>query len=251
MLILAALVGCGIVIAFAIGIGVVIAYSLKSNNKNQTIIPELRQADYFMQTHNSYYQVMVDAGKRGEFQIGQLINNLIGYKRILYNCYIPKPDGGTTEVDIILIHETGIYVIESKNYKGWIFGSENDTYWTQTLYKKNVYGAKSVRKNRFYNPVIQNKGHIKWLKQYLSMLDLPVFSYIVFGSNTTFKNVMVNSPGLYVVAQQDALPAIIYNANNMGRVFSNEFIEQLYLRLFPLTQVSEMQKMEHVNRVRK
>lgn len=251
MLILTALIGCGLVIVFAIGIGGVIAYALKSNNKNQTMHSELQQADYFMQTHNSYYQVMSDAGKRGEFQISQLIDHLIGYKRILYNCYIPKPDGGTTEVDIILIHETGIYVIESKNYKGWIFGSESDTYWTQTLYKKNANGANGVQKNRFYNPVIQNEGHIKWLKQYLNMPDLPVFSYIVFGSNTTFKNVMVNSPELYVVAQQDALPAIIYNANNMGRVFSNEFIEQLYLRLFPLTQVSEMQKMEHVNRVRK
>lgn len=239
MLILTALIGCGLVIAFA----------LKSNNRNQTMHSELRQADYFIQTHNSYYQVMSDVGKRGEFQIGQLIDNLIGYKRILYNCYIPKPDGGTTEVDIILIHETGIYVIESKNYKGWVFGSENDTYWTQTLYKKDAYGANVVQKNRFFNPVIQNKGHIKWLKQYLNMLDLPVFSYIIFGSNATLKNVMVNSPRLYVVTQRDALPAIIYNANNMGRVFSNEFIEQLYLRLFPLTQVSEMQKMKHVNRV--
>ncbi len=238
-----------LIIGLAVLVGGICSRSSQNKNRNISAQEELRQADYFMQTHNSYYEVMTDAGKKGEFIIGRSIDQLTGYKRILYNCYIPKPDGGTTEIDIILIHETGIYVIESKNYKGWIFGSENEKYWTQTLYRSNGYGTKNVQKNHFYNPVIQNKGHIKLLRQYLNMPEVPVYSYIVFGNEATLKKVGVRSPFLYVVTQRDALSAIIYNANCVGRQFSNEFIEQLYLQLFPFTQVSELQKMEHVNQV--
>lgn len=101
--------------------------------------------------------------------------------------YIPKANGETTEVDVILIHETGIYVIGSKNYKGWIFGSEEQKNWTQTL----SAGRNGVQKYHFYNPVIQNKVHIKWIKEYLKMRNLPIYSYIVFGNNATLKSINV------------------------------------------------------------
>lgn len=39
----------------------------------------------------------------------------------------------TYEIDLIMISETGIYVFESKNYSGWIFGDEKQRYWTQIL----------------------------------------------------------------------------------------------------------------------
>ena len=108
----------GMIIGVSVLAAGICAGSSQKKDRNLDGQPMLRQADYFMQTHNSYYEVMTDAGKKGEFIIGRSIDQLTGYKRILYNCYIPKPDGGTTEIDIILIHETGIYVIESKNYKG-------------------------------------------------------------------------------------------------------------------------------------
>lgn len=66
-----------------------------------------------------------DKGQAGENQIHQSLNRLEGQSAILQNCYLPLKNSGTTEVDLILIHESGIYVIESKNYSGWIFGSES------------------------------------------------------------------------------------------------------------------------------
>ena len=53
--------------------------------------------------------------------------------KFLFNLYIPKLNDETTEVDVVLIHPKGFFVIESKNYNGWIFGSEKNRYWTQTL----------------------------------------------------------------------------------------------------------------------
>lgn len=77
---------------------------------------------------------------------------------------------------MILIHESGIYVFESKNYGGWIFGDERQHYWTQTL----PLGRGRSQKNRFYNPIRQNKGHIKWLSNYLNLDTKFFYSYIVF-----------------------------------------------------------------------
>jgi hypothetical protein len=63
---------------------------------------------------------------------------------------LSKKDGSTTEIDLIMIDETGIYVFESKNYSGWIFGDEKRKNWVQTLENR--------QKNYFYNPIWQNGG---------------------------------------------------------------------------------------------
>ena len=89
------------------------------------------------------------------------------------------PDGsGTTQIDHIYVSRFGVFVVETKNLSGWIFGQENQPQWTQTIYKK---------KSKFQNPIRQNFKHIKMLE---SMLQLPssVFhTVIVFTGDSTFK----------------------------------------------------------------
>lgn len=85
---------------------------------------------------------------------------------------------GTTQIDHIIISTHGIFVIETKNYSGWIFGSEKSSYWTQVIYKN---------KNKFQNPIRQNYKHIKTL-QALTQLPINIFhSVIVFAGDATFK----------------------------------------------------------------
>ena len=50
-----------------------------------------------------------------------------------HNIIIPS-DNGTTQIDHLLISKYGIYIIETKNIKGWIFGSEKQERWTQVLF---------------------------------------------------------------------------------------------------------------------
>ena len=112
-----------------------------------------------------------DPGHFGEYLIEYALNSLPGYSKQLCNVYLPYK-GRTSEVDVIMLHETGIYVFESKNYSGWIFGDESGQYWTQFLNKNT--------KNRFYNPILQNKTHIRALRQYLQLDDkIRILSYIV------------------------------------------------------------------------
>lgn len=85
---------------------------------------------------------------------------------------------GTTQIDHIIISTHGIFVIETKNYSGWIFGTENSSYWTQVIYKN---------KNKFQNPLRQNYKHIKTL-QTITQLPFSIFhSVIVFAGDATFK----------------------------------------------------------------
>lgn len=125
-----------------------------------------------------------DKGHAGEMQIYNVLEQLEGQKAIISNCYLPLKDSGTTEVDLILIHESGIYVIESKNYSGWIFGSENHKYWTQSL--PNHSGQ--AEKYQFYNPLWQNETHVRCLKSLLQNNEVPYYSYVVFGNNCEIKN---------------------------------------------------------------
>lgn len=88
---------------------------------------------------------------------------------------------GTTQIDHIYVSRFGLFVIETKNMSGWIFGSTNQPYWTQTIYRS---------KFKFQNPLRQNYRHIKALE---SLLDLPSGAFksvIVFTGDCTFKTEM-------------------------------------------------------------
>jgi hypothetical protein len=95
----------------------------------------------------------------GEKTIAAFLLTLPIDKYIILNNIMLKTDGGTTQIDHIVVSVYGIFVIETKNYKGWIFGKETDEYWVQ-----NIYG----KKNRFMNPIRQNFAHLKALEALLT-----------------------------------------------------------------------------------
>lgn len=92
------------------------------------------------------------------------------------------PDSrGTTQLDHIYLSRFGIFVVETKHYRGWIYGNEKQARWTQVIYKQ---------KHSFQNPLRQNYRHIKALT---ALLDLPenVFhSVVVFSGDYRFKTQM-------------------------------------------------------------
>ncbi len=113
------------ILLFVIAI-VILIVILKIHNFNKTT--------YHKSTHNSYFGTIHDIGKNGEYQIFKQLQFLEkkGCK-FLFNIYLPKDNGETTEIDVMLLAPKGIIVFESKNYSGWIFGNEKYKNWTQTL----------------------------------------------------------------------------------------------------------------------
>ncbi len=187
-----------------------------------------------------------DTGKTGERYIQETFKFLSGYKRFLSNCYVPKDDGTFTEIDIILLHVSGIYVIESKNYSGWIFGNENDKHWVQSFPTAGGH----TKKIRFFSPIIQNKVHLRWLRKYLDIeTDFPIYSYIVFSDRCELKKIGLTSTEHVVINRRALSSHIRRNFEKSGCKLSVTEIDSLYTRLYPLTQITEEQKALHIKNI--
>lgn len=214
----------------------------------QIIIGKIKydKTEYALQTKSSFSSVRFDKGKYGEYLTYDKLKNLDGYKKFLFNCYIPKGNNQTTEIDLMMIHNTGIYVFESKNYSGWIFGSESQRNWTQTL-----PNGKKVRKERFLNPVIQNKGHIKWLKKFLSnQNNILYYSIIVFSERCTLKKIDIQTDECKVIKRENVLYTVKKIIENNTPVLSNEQIDSIFQKLLPLTQITEVEKLQHIENIK-
>jgi predicted RNA-binding Zn-ribbon protein involved in translation (DUF1610 family) len=156
---------------------------------------------------------------------------------ILRNVYIPKDNGETSEIDVLYITQKGIFVFESKNYSGWVFGDERSNYWTVMLPNKE--------KNRLYNPIKQNRTHIKWLDHYLGG-NIPLFSIIVFSERCELKKVTVESADIYVIKRDRTYATVREIWDNAPDNMTDEQISAIYEKLEPLTDVDEAVKQAHI-----
>lgn len=114
----------------------------------------------------------------GEVLVADAIN--AGFRRphLLLNDLTLETDHGTAQIDHVLVADTGIFVIETKHYSGWIFGGPNDSRWTQVIYKW---------KSRFMNPIHQNYGHLKALQALFTLPESAFIPVVVFTGKAEFK----------------------------------------------------------------
>ena len=208
--------------------------------KNQIEKQEDLKEQYYEQSGASWLRTIFNNGTKGEYPIYKKLVNVPGYNKCVANCYLPKDDGTTTEIDLLMIHETGIYVIESKNYIGYIFGSSKRRYWTQTL---NA-GRGRIEKHQFYNPVLQNKAHIRQLKEIVGSF-VPMYSYIVFGDKCEFKNLELDGT-CRVIYRSELMRALKMDINEKSKVLTESQIDALFEKLDSLSHSDTNKKKEHV-----
>jgi len=120
--------------------------------------------------------------------------------RKFHDVIIPT-DNGTTQIDHVLVSPYGIFIVETKNMKGWIFGSERQPKWTQTLYRK---------KYSFQNPLRQTFRQKKILAEYLEIDESSIHTVIYFIGNCKFKtelpeNVIRSGLGQYIKTFRDEI----------------------------------------------
>lgn len=174
-------------------------------------------------------------GNVGERRVNKILERLDDSK-VLKDVLL-KTENGTTQIDHILIHKKGIFVIETKNFDGWIFGSEKDKYWVQSLYKK---------KSKFYNPIRQNYGHVKAIEKYLPENRRDILrSIIVFNNQCSFKKLEVTTPVLKI---KDLLRYI----NNIDTKISltNADIDYFYMIISKNNMTSTEERENHLKFVK-
>lgn len=198
---------------------------------------------YQQASGNSFFKMFLDRGNYGEFLTFNKLERLTGHYRLMTNLYLPKKDGSTTEVDLIMLAETGLYVFESKNYSGWIFGDEKNKNWTQSLPNKH--------KEKFFNPVWQNKAHINALKSVLGLEDDPLFkSYIIFSERCTLKKISVTSPNVKVMKRNDLLPTIKKDIAQSQKILTPQAIDQLQAKLSNYSHADSTVKKAHIKHIK-
>ena len=203
---------------------------------------EYKQGAYYQVTQNSFFSLLRDKGKYGEYLTYQHLRKYESYgTKFLFNIYLPKENGETSEVDVLMISPKGLFVFESKNYSGWIFGSENQLHWYQTL----PAGRKS-HKEQFYNPIMQNQTHIRYLQNVVGS-QTPMHSIIVFSDRCTLKNIQLQTYRAAVVNRYNVLPAVsaIWDQTHAD-LLTTDTISKMYNTLYPFTQVDITTKAKHI-----
>ena len=184
-------------------------------------------------------------GKRGEKLTERELKlvNLFGRKGLtLRNLYLPKGNGETSEIDLVYITAKGIFVFESKNYSGWIFGDESGQYWTVMLPNRE--------KHRFYNPIRQNRTHIKWLRSYVGP-NIPLYSIIVFSERCELKQVTINSADVRVIKRDRTYATVRSIWETAPDSVPDDEVSALYEKLKPLTNADAATKAAHIDHIRK
>jgi hypothetical protein len=168
-------------------------------------------------------------GARGEEMVAGELARLPATWTIFNGLILP--DG--SDADHVAVGPQGIFVIETKNYKGWIFGHENSEEWKQSLLGKRRWYGWSSEQHKFRNPIRQNLSHTRAIKKLLSEIgDFRIIPIVVFSDRadlkiTTPNHIVINWRNLRNAIRQFNVPCIpeefikkitdlIISANIMG-----------------------------------
>lgn len=204
---------------------------------------DFSDSKYQKASNHTFWETFTNKGINGEYKVYRKVEKLKLSKLLLTNIYIPKKDGTTTEIDLLMITKFGFFVVESKNYSGWIFGNEKQRYWTQTFPNKKKY--------KFFNPIWQNKGHISALKESLDITDDSLLqSLIVFSDECKLKKISVNTANVHVFNRSQLGQVIKRELQNTKPVFTSEDIKAYFALLKPYIKVGAQTKELHIQKIK-
>ena len=199
-------------------------------------------------TENSTDEVLTESERKGKeledavFSFISSPGNIPGYHQELRNVYVQRPDGSTTEIDLIMIHDAGIYVFECKNHAGNIYGSVGNNTWA-------VFYPGGEKHNP-PNPIRQNAGHINALSDYLKMQRSCFYSCVVLGSEARLKKVPEDDSHCFISKYQGFEKKLMNQIDHSSVHLSADDIDTIYDCLEPLTKVSDEVKEKHKRDIR-
>jgi hypothetical protein len=172
----------------------------------------------------------------GEQEIARMLSEGLSYKDyfIFNNLTIPSDYNGSSQIDHLVVSKFGIFVIESKDYKGWIFGSKDQDKWTQSL-------KRGKNKFQFQNPIRQNWSHIMSLKTLLPFIPDNAFqSIVVFTDSCEIK-----TPAIENVIRSENLIGCIkkYTENKL----SEDGLQRVLGKLSSVCQTVDISPSQHID----
>lgn len=174
-------------------------------------------------------------GKAGEMRVAKILSKLPEEEYRVINNLLIKQGNKTTQIDHVVVSEYRIFVIETKHYRGWIYGDANREYWTQ-----NIYG----NKYDLWNPIHQNQGHVRALRRVLTDIPPGVFISIVTFSRQASLDIRNSENVIY----WDELKKLI--CSYQRKLISTEQAQNAYDTLSAANIDSKDNQKQHVRHVR-
>lgn len=181
-------------------------------------------------------------GEYGERRVSSYLEDLPCGDYRVYNDLLIRDGSYTTQVDHIIISRYGVFVLETKNVHGKVYGSGNAEFWKQYLPDRGYRRHGYTQEHQLRNPLWQNAGHIKSLRRLVFGNDIPVYGVVVFPQET----------GLYVEAEQPVLrmwDVVPYIKQYHDKVLSAEQMGYYRRRLLEVISTSEADRKSHLDNV--
>ena len=180
-------------------------------------------------------RLLPSKGKVGEKRVATILEKLPKDDYKVINDLLLSSNGYSTQIDHIVVSVYGIFVIETKFYKGWIYGGENSEYWTQ-----NIYG----NKYQLRNPIQQNQRHIRALRFLLKEYgNIPYISIVAFSRQASL-GVDAHTPVIY----WDEIRRAINQFEN--KALTQSQVRNIYDYLLAHNVEDKNAKKEHIYNVR-
>lgn len=181
-------------------------------------------------------------GSHGEKIVSSLLADLSRENYHVYNDLLIRNGDYTTQVDHLIISRYGVFVLETKNIHGKVYGSGNAEYWKQYLpdagYKRHGF----TQEYSLRNPIWQNVGHIKSLRRLVFGNDVPIHGIVIFPDETD----LFVSAGQPVLQMSGIVPYIMDFREEVLSLDEMAFYKQ---RLFAVISTSESDRKEHLTNV--
>lgn len=121
-------------------------------------------------SRDGWRSVLASPGEQGELRVADILSRLPEEYRVFNDVYL-ESNGYSSQIDHVVISQYGVFLIETKNYSGNIYGNENAKYWRQYLRRES---------HKFYNPIKQNQSHVLAIKNTLHIDPSSIIPMVVF-----------------------------------------------------------------------
>lgn len=172
-------------------------------------------------------------GDFGENAVAKALGGTVSGKQYLINDLLFEVSGKSCQIDHVFINRNGVWVIETKNYAGTIYGEDSYREWTQAL-------GDAVHTHQ--NPIKQNQTHIYRLKEYLDTSEY-FFNAVVFLDRADLTN--VKSDCVFSIHELQTI-----KERDTGITLSKEQMESYYKKLSELKNNSTVTMTEHIENIR-
>lgn len=183
-----------------------------------------KKSTYYKRTHYSYIKVLTTKKIFSTYRLYCYLQHyeFLGMK-FLFHCTIPKDEGESMEVDLLMISESGIFVFDMKRYGGLVQGDEHNIYWIHQIH--NFIWRK--QEFTFVNPVLKMKSQNKWILKTL-VKSVPIYHMIIFPKHTTFADIELSISNVKIISLDQTASSVQALVHQQKQLLTEDEVQLLY-----------------------